>query len=327
MNGQTCFENRAIHAACSKDRERIVDILVHHGGTLVCKNSLGETPMDVAKKSYSKHCVRKLRMLQLNISPPNGCVRVNRSNSGALRKTNISFQPHPPSTQRPHTSGQIALKKRHTIQPQAVLSKDTSASTRSSHEYFTWDTDNNRTRAASANRFRLSSACSSGVSKGGASAAIPVRSVSPTLSVGSSFTAVARVGTAPGKLNIKWGGAETRVATNVISRQEPGRKPFRHPHHSILKNRTDAHAVSIETIASSDGGGGDSEKGQQDQSDSECHVSVLSAPDLAKDSSVVGGNDARSVESAPDLQQAEGLTSNPPHGDRARSSMVSSRRR
>ncbi|XP_041376183.1 uncharacterized protein LOC121388756 [Gigantopelta aegis] len=336
VNEQTAFENRALHAACCKDHERIVDVLIQHGGTLACKNSMGDTPMDVAKKSFSKHCVRKLRMLQLNICPPNGCIRANRSSSGVFRKTNRSFEPRPPSLQRPHTSGNSTIKKRHTTLPvRSSPPKDTASvfSTCPSHECFMWDTDNHRTRAASASRFRLANASSSEVPSGRASAAVAIRSVSPTISIGGASAAVSRLSNAPEKLNIKWGGAETRVATNVISRQQPGRKPFRHPHHSILKNRTVNCVVPVETSANGNCGGGgddgraDSLKSQQFQNDSECHLSVLSAPEMANDSSAVSGSDARSVESAPDLQQAEDLISRPPHMDRARSSRLSGRRR
>ncbi|XP_067651952.1 protein phosphatase 1 regulatory subunit 12A-like [Haliotis asinina] len=278
VNGRTPFKRTPLHAAVSRDQDHVMDVLIQHGGSVDVKDAVGDTVEIVARKCFAKQCVRKLRVLKLQGSVTNGYVSLNGPNSNRKIKPLIPSPPvqQPPS--RPTTSNNRSkLIKRHTVpsgnsksEPLPVGSEE---EVTSSHQYFIWDTDTRDVRSSSASRYRLGTP-------------------------GNNYV-MPRIGTASSKYSVSWDDSTPRTP----ERHTPNRHGSLPHKQSILKNKGENFATVPPRTSGSRGVSGSIHVPSPPQAPSEhgSQISIASAPGMGHDLS--GNNsDARSVESAPELQ-------------------------
>ncbi|XP_048253653.1 protein phosphatase 1 regulatory subunit 12A-like [Haliotis rufescens] len=283
VNGRTPFKRTPLHAAVSRDQDHVMDVLIQHGGSVEVKDAVGDTVEIVARKCFAKQCVRKLRVLKLQGSTTNGYVSLNGTSSVSSNRKIKPLHPSPPAQQppsRPTTSNNKArLIKRHTVASvnlQSVplpVGGDKEEVT-SSHQHFMWDTDTRDGRSSSASRYRLGPPSNNHV--------------------------MPRIGTASSKYSVSWDDSTPRTP----GRHTPNRHGSLPQKQSILKNKGENFATVPPRKSVSRGYSSTIHMSSPPRAPSEhgSQLSIASAPGMGQDFSGGNNSDARSVESAPELQ-------------------------
>ncbi|KAL5021203.1 hypothetical protein ScPMuIL_000358 [Solemya velum] len=93
-NGCTSFGRTPLHAAVCRDQLKTLDLLLRHGGSMQQADVFGCTVFEVARLFQSKLCMKKLRVMQLNLrgidNPAHNVNRKLRIRKQFLNPTSLS---------------------------------------------------------------------------------------------------------------------------------------------------------------------------------------------------------------------------------------------